>query len=264
MARNRRRKMGGGRTWQRRTISFQIGSWALAAVISGGYFPGASMLSEDFKSVHFGLESSDWKYPKVCCICFFLVCICIWICYVRGNNWWVISKMLNLTLIKRLSSLEETIMALCFGGLDLTSLNYPWLSAPADSLMCPIRGRQDSYHKCRHGASGVIRSLDGLILQIEPSSIIATVTALFRTRNESFFQSGSQIHSLWFKMEAALLAATCPRWTINPTTGSLGSASPHPPFLFSITFLQSFVFDYFLSSSPSINSLFYFSGLLGI
>lgn len=90
-------------------------------------------------------------------------------------------------------------MALYFGGLDLTGLNYPWLSVPADSLLCPIRGRQDSYHKCRHSASGVISSLGGCILQIEPSLVIATVTALFRTLNESFFffpQSGSQIYSL--------------------------------------------------------------------
>lgn len=115
---------------------------------------------------------------------------------MRGNNWCVISKMLNLALIKRLSSLEKAVMVLYCGGLDLPSLNYPWLSVPADSLMCPIRGRQDSYHKCRHSASGVIRSLGGLILQIEPSLVIATVTALFRTRNESFFffsfQSGSR------------------------------------------------------------------------
>lgn len=171
--------------------------------------------------------------------------------------------MLNLTLIKRLSSLEKAIMALCFGGLDLTSLNYPCLSAPADSLMCPIRGRQDSYHKCRHGASGVIRSLDGLILQIEPSSVIATVTALFRTRNESFFQSGSQIHSLWFKMEAALLAATCPGWTISPTTGSLGSASLHPPLSFFYHLSPVLCLWLFPKPFTSINSFFYFSGLLG-
>lgn len=57
--------------------------------------------------------------------CFFEACICILICYVRSNNWWVSSEMLNLTLIKRLFSPEKAITALYFGGLDLTGLNYP-------------------------------------------------------------------------------------------------------------------------------------------
>lgn len=53
--------------------------------------------------------------------------------------------MLNLTLTERLFSLENAILALYFGELYLTGLNYPWLSTPADSLMCPIKGRRASY-----------------------------------------------------------------------------------------------------------------------
>lgn len=39
---------GDGEPGKRSKISFQIGSWALAAVMSGGYFPGVSMLSPRF------------------------------------------------------------------------------------------------------------------------------------------------------------------------------------------------------------------------
>lgn len=37
------------------------------------------------------------------------------------------SKMLSLSFIKILFSLKKAIMALYFGALDLTSLNYPRL-----------------------------------------------------------------------------------------------------------------------------------------
>lgn len=155
--------------------------------------------------------------------------------------------MLNLTLIKRLFSLEKAITALCFGGLDLTNLNYPWLSMPADSLMSPIKDRRNSYWKCRHSASGVVRSLQGgLILQIEPSLVIATVTALFRTLRVCF---GLGLRSLLFGLRwklLSLLPLLPPAWAGEPSAQpvSLGSA-----FLFLHHLLHSFVFGYFLSLS---------------
>lgn len=107
---------------------------------------------------------------------------CIWIYYMRGNNWWVMSKMFSLSFIKILFSLKKNHRGFVFW---CTWSYKSQLSTPADSLMRPIEGRPARYWKCRHSARGVIRSLSGLILQMELSFVITTVTALLRTLTES-------------------------------------------------------------------------------
>lgn len=144
--------------------------------------------------------------------------------------------MLNLTFIKRLSSPGKAIMALYFGGLDLTGLDYPRLSMPEDSLLGLIRDRQDSYHKCRHSASGGISSLGGRILQIEPSLVIATVTALFRTLNENFFFFSLAPKSTLFGLRWELPSSLPPAYgEPSAQPQSLWALPPHLPFFYHLS-----------------------------
>lgn len=95
------------------------------------------------------------------------------------KNCCVISKPLTLASVKSLFSLENAVPGLCFAVLYLTRLNYTRLSTPADSLMFPLTAGLPAANNAGT-VPGLTTSLSGLILQIDPSSAIATVTVPFR------------------------------------------------------------------------------------